>query len=360
MRFFRFLIFLALTVGAFFLFYNFFQKNSLLKIKKPQLSSLKTAEQSSKPVEIREISLFVPYWSLDDGPIDQKYSRLIYFGLTGGVNGLTLGSADENNLSKFKVLASSRKTLLTVRMTNSSTNLQVLNNKVSQQKIVDDAMSTAKKYGFSGIVLDLEISGLFEDQVPGQINSFVANFNEKAHSDNLSFAMTIYGDVFYRKRPYDIPFIGKHTDELMIMAYDFHKSSGEPGPNFPYIGLDKYGYDFQTMIKDYRQRVPSEKLTVLYGMYGYDWTVDEKRRPIKQGQAITNMQITEKYLNACGKTNCVPFRDKDAKEQEIDYVDKLSQYHVIWFEDAESAQMKTEYLKEKGINSIGYWAYGYF
>jgi len=32
----------------------------------------------------------------------------------------------------------------------------------------------------------------------------------------------------------------------------------------------------------------------------------------------------------------------------------------MWYEDEESAQVKIDYLKEKGVGSIGYWAYGYF
>ena len=360
MRFLRLIFFLLFTACAFFLFYTFFQKSPLLKIKKRSSVVPKIISQAPKPTEIVERSLFIPYWSLDNEMIDPTYTRLIYFGVVGGMNGLVLGNKEEENLTKFQKMVDSKKTLLTVRMTNSSTNLAVLEDKDAQNAIIKDTLDTAKKYGFSGIVLDLEISGLFADQVPGQINAFVENFYNRAHAAKISLAMTLYGDVFYRKRPYDVPFLSKHTDEVMIMAYDFHKSTGEPGPNFPFLGRDKYGYDFQTMIQEYKDRVPSEKLTVLYGMYGYDWIVDEKRRPFRQAQAVTDAQVKEKYLDTCGKTNCVPFRDKDAKEQEIDYVDNLSQYHIIWFEDGESVRVKTEFLKENGIGSMGYWAYGYF
>ena len=47
-------------------------------------------------------------------------------------------------------------------------------------------------------------------------------------------------------------------------------------------------------------------------------------------------------------------------EKNIRYKGEDGYDHVIFFEDEESAQVKTDYLKEKGIGSISYWAWGYF
>lgn len=165
--------------------------------------------------------------------------------------------------------------------------------------------------------------------------------------------MTIYGDTFYRKRPYDIKSIGSSLDELMIMAYDFSKSYGEPGPNFPHEGQEQYGYDLKTMIEDFANLVPREKLTVIFGMYGYDWTVDDKERPLKQAQALSFNEIKKKYPENC--SNCTTSRDELAQETKI-----VAGDHVIWFEDSTSAQKKQEYLKSQGIGNFAYWAYGYF
>jgi spore germination protein YaaH len=146
---------------------------------------------------------------------------------------------------------------------------------------------------------------------------------------------------------------------MMIMAYDLHKARGEPGPNFPLRGRETYGYDLESLVSD-MSGVPPEKLTVIYGMYGYDWTVDEKKRPFRQAKSVTLAQVKKNYIDQCAAINCVTTRDKSAAENEIDFVDKQAQYHVIWFEDMESSKQKTVFLNQKGIGSIAFWAYGYF
>jgi len=176
----------------------------------------------------------------------------------------------------------------------------------------------------------------------------------------------IYGDVFYRSRPFDIKSIGNNCDELMIMAYDFSKPYGEPGPNFPYEDKEKWGYDFKEMIRDYTLQIVPEKLSVIFGMYGYNWTLNQQGTPLKRAETVTVNQI-KKILNS--KLSFDKAQDKqilnksqipNSKEKKIEYVDSENQKHVMWYEDEESAQVKIDYLKEKGVGSIGYWAYGYF
>ncbi|OGK19321.1 hypothetical protein A3B50_03325 [Candidatus Roizmanbacteria bacterium RIFCSPLOWO2_01_FULL_40_42] len=327
---------------------------TLLPLKKPSV------QIAGSPVQISQRSIFVPSWTLDESLSSAQYDRFIYFGVTGGSGGIVTDDEAYNNIENFiESVPPSAKKLLTVKMTNSSANLGILKNKEAQQSIIKDSISIATENGFNGIVFDFELFSLFDDSVPGNINIFVENFYSEAKNNNLHFAMTIYGDVYFRQRPYDLDFLGKHTDEIMVMAYDLHKSIGEPGPNFPLSGGKKFGYDFASMIGDYKKFIEPEKLTVLFGMYGYDWIVDEKKRPIRQAKALSLNQIKNTYLDKCGKTNCVPFRDKESTENEINYVEN-DVYHIIWFEDEESVRQKTEFLKENGIGSIGFWAFGYF
>ncbi len=304
---------------------------------------------------IRQKSIFLPYWSIDENEIAvNDYERIIYFGITGTTNGIDKDDAGYTALENFKKQDTRNKqSLLTVRMTNSDVNFSVLQNLDSQEKIIDQAIEIAKEFNFDGVVLDFELFSLFDERVPMQINEFVQRFYKKAKDDNLTFVLTIYGDVFYRKRPYDISTLSKNSDEIMIMAYDFHKSSGEPGPNFPLP-------EFKTMISDFLKVVTEEKLTLVFGMYGYDWTVDEQKRPLKQASAVTLNQIRDKYLENCSFKNCVVFRDKTSSESEINFVDESGRSHIIWFEDEKSVEEKIKTLQQKNISKVAYWAYGYF
>ena len=172
--------------------------------------------------------------------------------------------------------------------------------------------------------------------------------------------MTLYGDTFYRLRPFDVKSIANNVDEIMIMAYDFHKARGNPGPNFPLNGKEEYAYDMTQMVDDFQKYVPSKKLTIIFGLYGYDWAVDNQENAQGTGKPITDHELTQKFLSSCQFKNCSVDRDSTSGELEIHYTDNSGVKHIIWAEDMESVGTKKTYLKQRGISSFSFWAYSYF
>ena len=353
-------------IGVFFI-----PKNRLNTFK--QINHSSELGKDPEPVQISKEYVFVPYWQITD------YARLparqelqgtipIYFGVSAGRNGVDKDEEGYGQMSNFKIQISnkeqnSNESIFTVRMLNAEENLAVLDSEESQEKIIQDSIAIAQENSFGGILLDLEFGGILpiDENLPKKINSFVKKFNQQSTINNQQLFIAVYGDTFYRQRPFDIKTIAENSDGIFIMAYDFHKSRGEPGPNFPLSGKDTYGYDFETMIRDFEAKVEPEKITVLFGMYGYDWVVDEKKRPIKPAEALSLNEIRKNYIESCSKTNCVQFRDKKGSaESEVNYVDEQSRLHIIWYEDERSVEKKKKLLEQKGIGSIGYWAWGYY
>lgn len=315
-----------------------------------------TSENSKKitlikdKVYIGEVkkTLFVPYWSREKESSINNYDRVIYFGVEAIEKGINLNEQGYQELSNFNELNySNSEKYLTIRMINTDENLKTLKNQSSMIRIIEQSINIAKENNFDGIVLDLEIGILFGNDVKDEISGFSNKFYEKSKLSDLKYVIAIYGDVFYRKRPYDLSQLSKNSDEIMIMAYDFHKSIGEPGPNFPLTGQEKYGYDMKKLMDDFLKYSKPEKLSVIFGMYGYDWIVDDKDRPIKQANVLSLNEIRSKHLNDCYGERC-------------EFVDNEGRRHIIWFENEESVKKKIEYLKSRGIGSFAYWANGYF
>lgn len=330
------------------------QSPPLKKVEEPK----KAVNQNIVPLTEVTYSIFVPYWALGDATID--YDRLFYFGVAASRNGINKFEPGYKGLAKFNTVASGHKKYLTLRMLDANINYYFLEQEKRQQKLIDDTISIAKSNEFGTIVLDLELFSVLSDKVPNQINSFIEKFYLGAKERNLDFMIVVYGDTFYRKRPFNIAYIAQYADEVIIMAYDFHKSRGEPGPNFPLNGRDKYGYDFATMIKDYTAVVPREKISVAFGMFGYDWKVDAQKRPIREARAIPLKQITEEFVTNCSWKDCTVIRDTVSHETEVNYVDEQSNLHILWFEDEKSVEDKIELLKRNGIDKVVYWTYSYF
>ncbi len=309
-------------------------------------------------------AIFVPYWQLDESLSLNGYNSIYYFGISATSEGVSFSDAGYKGIKAFSSSADTSKAYLTLRMLNNDENMAVLKSKKAQAKVISETLKIAKDTGFKGVVLDLELGVLPFSEVVDEINTFVKTFYSQAKNEKVILLETMYGDVFYRKRPFDVKTLGQDSDGLVIMAYDFHKAAGEPGPNFPLSGKEKYGYDFHEMMGDFLSVVPAEKLTVVFGMYGYDWKTDMEGRSSQAGKSITLNEINQKYVAKCDWDNCVFRRDPEAGEIEINYNDSQSAtyiiYHKLWYEDQKSVAKKIEFLQQQGVGSIGYWAYGYF
>ena len=330
--------------------------------KKIQSLRISPTDIPSKPSK----SIFIPYWSLKDNEsIDRMYDRYIYFGVTGGEMGIDRSETGYKGIGNFlSSIPNESVKLLTLRLLDEDDIISILQKPQMRDLLISETTDIARENGFSGVLLDLELSSSTNDTTVLQISDFVQEFYTHLKKYYMTFSVALYGDTFYRKRPYDVDFISKNSDGIFIMAYDFHKAGGEPGPNF---SLKGDVYSFEKMTADFTAFVPKEKITVVFGMFGYDWAVDEQKRPLKPAKSLSVNEIREQFLNKCEWENCLVTRDPDTRETEVNYVESEVKDnfgyiypHIVWFEDEESAKVKEDYLKSLGIGSIAFWAYGYF
>lgn len=305
-------------------------------------------------------ALFVPYWAVKYLS-SKEYDNYIYFGITATKNGIDATESGTKNVKTFvDTVPKGKSKLLTLRMVKSETNAAILQDRKLQQQIISQTVAFAKANGFSGIVLDLEMSGLPFDSLVDQITVFTKELSKQTKTGQLQFDLTLYGDTFYRLRPFDVKHLAPTADMILLMAYDFHKSRSNPGPNFPLSGQDVYGYDMGKMADDFLQVIPNKKLNVVFGLFGYDWTVDDKGKAISQGEPLTDLQIQSKFLNGCMFQACQVKRDSVSAETVIHYTDKNNQKHIVWFEDIGSVVSKQQALRKKGIVNFSFWANSYF
>lgn len=305
--------------------------------------------------------LFVPYWTFGSTIEDSEYDEIVYFGVTADKDGIDTSDDGYKKLDDFILYTDSgKKRLLAVRMIDFDINSYVLKKKNLQEKIIKQAVRLASDNSFAGIVLDFEINGIPFDSFVNSITDFHLAFAKDVKQNNLIFYTTIYGDAFYRIRPYDIEKIAGVTDAIIIMAYDFHKAKGNPGPNFPLDGKDKYNYSLKEMIADFTRIIPKEKLVITFGLYGYDWTLNDKYNSVSTAKSLSFNKIKNNFIDNCQNKKCTITRDNESAESNISYIDEDNRKHIIWFEDITSMQRKKQFLNESGIYRHGVWAYSYY
>lgn len=321
-------------------------------------------KNDSRPaIEIKNSAVFVPHWSSFTGLASADEDTLYYFGVVPTVDGIETEEPGYQNLESFISAAGNKEVFLTLRMVESQTNAEILSTAASWQKIADQTTAIVSQYGFDGVVLDLEVGlagGL--TTAPEDITAFTEFLFSSLEENDISMEMTIYGDNYYRKRPYDLKALDPHVDGFIIMAYDFHKSFGLAGPNFPLEGKEAYGYDFKTMIRDITAQVSPEKLTLTYGMFGYEWIVDEKNRPLKAATALSLNEV-DVLIDEC--ENCSVVSDSVSTERKVTFPAETGpgeskKNHVIWSETTQSVAQKQQYAAEQGITSSAFWAWGYY
>lgn len=357
MKKFGFVVFLLLAAAFFFM--------SRESVPGPEVLSDKDKSATSQtvtPVSVQATeSVFIPHWTLQSEQPLSHYAEAYYFGVIANEQGIDRDEIGYSRIKKF--LAKTEqvdKQMLVVSMVDKEVNSEVLKNPEAQALIAKEAVQIATEYGFDGIVLDFEISSISFETVTNRVTTFYTLFSDHVNKTPLAFYVTLYGDTYYRVRAYDIKKIGELSDRVLIMSYDFHKSRGNPGPNFPLNGRDVYGYDFRQMIADFTGDVDPEKIEVIFGMFGYDWEVDEEKKAIGYGSALTTKEVLAGFIDDCKYVECKWERDSVAQEIQVQYTDTDDTKHVIWFEDEESVARKKAYVERNGISKISFWTYSYF
>lgn len=346
------LLFIVLFLGlGFFMWKNSSGGSASLLSPLSQQSEKITEEKTEQNDYV-----FIPYWTLTPEIKDAPFKNLIYFGVSATSIGIDREEDGYKKLSEFVDNTNGHETYLTVRLLNSDTNIKILNSASSQKKIISEALDIAAENKFKGVVLDLELSALPFESLINKITALNQEFGKEAHKHGLSYGTLLYGDTYYRIRPFNVEEIAKNSDIVFMMSYDFSKSRGSSGPGFPLEG-DTYGYNFKTMIKDFKKDVPSEKLVGVVGMFGYDWMVDENNKSKAQGVAKTTLQF-EKFLTLCVSQNtCV--QENTSSGMKITYKDDENEKHIVWYETNDSARKKIELMSQENINSVAFWAYGF-
>lgn len=364
----RWLIFLAVLLSTAVIF--FLQKNVTQPQNQnsplPETINQISPKPSINPATSLTGSIFYPYWTLPNAldtetPLAETTSEdfLIYFGVQATESGIDTSEQGYKSLQRFLSVSKRSQTpkLLTIRMLDEDINQKIFDSPQAQDQLINDIAELIHD-DFDGIVLDLEHSVIPFPEVTQDISIFTSNMSTAIHSQNKLFTIAIFGDTFYRERPYDIKKMNEYTDYFFVMSYDFHKSRGEPGPPFPLNTKDEpYSYSFTTMLDDFTRIVPPEKLIITHGLFGYDWPVDAENRPLTSGKALTYAQIKPEYLDSCTHTSCNT-RNLSTNPH-ITYTINNEQ-HDLWFESPLSVLNKSLTAQTYGISKVAFWAYGYY
>jgi peptidoglycan-N-acetylglucosamine deacetylase len=203
----------------------------------------------------------------------------------------------------------------------------------AENQFITNMLVYVKTNGFSGINID------FEGIKPADKNNlthFVQNVSAKFHQQGLTVTMDVPPD----DKTFDYSALANVADTMIVMLYDENSTMQPPGP------IASSNWVNQSLNN---LNIPSNKLVVSLGSYGYDW-VENSRQP---AETLTFGDIMDMGLD----TNLDIQWDKKAGNPYLRYKEN-GDNHIIWFLDAATFHNQLKAVVNSGSKGIAIWRLG--
>ncbi len=212
---------------------------------------------------------------------------------------------------------------------------EVITNPVQRTTTVLALLKYVKDNGYAGVTVDFE--SIPAGEYP-QLVSFMQELYVSFKSENLLVAQTAPFD----DANFDYKNLPQYSDYVLIMSYDEHWSTSDPGP------ISSQRWFAENVIKRALD-IPREKLIYTVGNYGYDWKEGD---PI--AQEISFWKITEYIRNYNFKLEF----DSSSLNPYMYYQDSEGVNHTVWFLDGVTLFNQLSFLHNMSLPGIAIWRLG--
>jgi spore germination protein YaaH len=184
-----------------------------------------------------------------------------------------------------------------------------------------------------GLVVDLEDlpSGFQPD-----LQAFLAAARERCRRHGWTLAVTAPPS----NPDWSLAAVGRSADRLILMAYDEHWQTGQPGP----IASDPW---FASVVKRDTAQIPAGRTIVAVASYAYDW-------PANGPAAVLSIAQAE-ALAAQYKVR--PERDPASGSAHFTY-SAGGVSHTVWMSDAATVHAQAAAARSAGADAIALWRLG--
>jgi cellulose synthase/poly-beta-1,6-N-acetylglucosamine synthase-like glycosyltransferase/spore germination protein YaaH/peptidoglycan/xylan/chitin deacetylase (PgdA/CDA1 family) len=187
-------------------------------------------------------------------------------------------------------------------------------NPLARRILIGRLLDLAQKRGYAGYVFDLE------NLSPEAVKAY-PGFLTQVRAALRPLGREVWVTAPFDDRDWDLKSIQAATDTVVLMGYDEHWLTSQPGP------LASQGW-FQSNLAETLGKMDHNHTIVALGSYGYDWTKRGKRWDSAEAQSFHESTV---IANDSG-TN-IDF-DSDALSPHFSYKDEDGLTHELWFLDA--------------------------
>jgi len=186
--------------------------------------------------------------------------------------------------------------------------------KESRQKLIDALTKTVEDNKFGGLTVDLE-------EVPKSSQANLYEFMKSLYATFHARGWIVAQAVPFDNPDWNYKAYADFSDYLMLMAYDEHWATGQPG------AISSQSWFEQILAKRMKELNPA-KTIVCIGNYGYDWSNKEKE--------ASEVSFQESVLAARDSDAKINF-DTASQNPFFSYDEDDGSHHTVWFLDAVTA-----------------------
>lgn len=192
---------------------------------------------------------------------------------------------------------------------------KLLLNPAAEKALITNLVVLAQQRGFAGYVFDFEnISHAAVLRYPALV--------AQARAALKPLGREVWVATPFSDDSWPLAQFGAAADSVVLMAYDQHWATGEPGPT---AGQEWFE---QTLARDMRVLDP-RRTVVSLGAYGYDWTLKDKIGPAT-AESVEFYDATQRAHDAEASVSM----DDNELNPTFAYEDDDKRKHVVWFLDA--------------------------
>ncbi|HWX53790.1 MAG TPA: glycosyltransferase [Verrucomicrobiae bacterium] len=217
---------------------------------------------------------------------------------------------------------------------------QFLDDPAARQNFRTQLLAFLASDRFKGVSVDFEEIPL--ESQPG-FRALIGELGRDLHARHLK----LYVNVPVADKDYDYPQLAADSDGLVVMNYDQHQVTSDPGP---VAAQDWFTANLRQALKD----IPKDKIICSIGSYGYDWAISPKTKKIVN---VDTNSVQEAWLHAEESESDIELHS-DSLNPHFAYVEENGVQHQVWYLDAVTALNQMRAARDIGIRTFALWRLG--
>ena len=221
---------------------------------------------------------------------------------------------------------------------DSSAIAKALGSETAKQKLITSLLKVIDEYKFGGIAIDIE-------EVPAEDQMRLFGFIKDLHAQFEQRGLVLAQAVPFDNPDWNYAAYASETDYLMLMAYDQHWATSEPGPIAGQVW-------FETVLKKRMSELAPSKTIVCFGNYAYNWT-----KGTREAEDISFQDAVLTAQESLESPSDIKFESTD-RNPHFKYTEDDGKDHEIWFLDAATGFNQIKAAESYKVAGLALWRLG--